>query len=73
MEILIDNKMESLNTKLPPNPRDSANIFSILTFWWTIDLFRRGYKKVLELGDIFGPINVDRSESLGDRLERYVF
>jgi len=62
--------MESLRTSLPPNPRDKANFVSVLIFWWTIDLFKKGYRKVLQLEDLFKPINVDRSEALGDRLER---
>lgn len=62
--------MESVRQALPPNPRAKANILSVLTFWWTIDLFRKGYRKVLELGDLFQPLTEDRSERLGDRLEK---
>ncbi|XP_058446019.1 ATP-binding cassette sub-family C member 4-like [Malaya genurostris] len=61
--------MESIRRKLPPNPRENANLLSILTFWWTIDLFKKGYTKVLELQDLFRPLEVDKSDSLGDRLE----
>lgn len=56
--------------KRSENPREKANIFSILTFWWTIDLFRKGYSKVLELEDLFKPLEVDKSEVLGTRLEK---
>lgn len=62
--------MESLQKNFAPSPRDSAGFFSVLTFWWTIDLFKKGYYKVLELDDIFKPIRVDYSESLGDRLDK---
>lgn len=62
--------MEGVRKSLPPNPRAKANIFSILTFWWTIELFRKGYRKVLELGDLFTPLERDNSEVLGDRLEK---
>lgn len=62
--------MEAVRKSLPPNPRAKANIFSILTFWWTIDLFRTGYRKTLELGDLFQPLEQDTSEALGDRLEK---
>uniref|UniRef100_A0A182IVJ8 Uncharacterized protein n=1 Tax=Anopheles atroparvus TaxID=41427 RepID=A0A182IVJ8_ANOAO len=65
--------MEAITRKLPPNPRQNANIFSTLTFWWTIDLFRKGYSKVLELQDLFRPLDVDRSDVLGDRLEKKWF
>ncbi|XP_037037714.1 multidrug resistance-associated protein 4-like isoform X1 [Bradysia coprophila] len=62
--------MESTRKTLPPNPREHSNIFSILTFTWTIPLFKRGYTKILELDDIFQPLNADRSSLLGDRLEK---
>ncbi|EAT42552.1 AAEL005937-PA [Aedes aegypti] len=48
--------MESIRRKLATNPREKANILSVLTFWWTIDLFRKGYNKVLELQDLFKPL-----------------
>lgn len=62
--------MEAVRQSLPPNPRAKANILSILTFWWTIDLFRTGYRKALELGDLFKPLDRDNSQVLGDRLEK---
>jgi ATP-binding cassette, subfamily C (CFTR/MRP), member 4 len=62
--------MEAIGKPLLENPRENANIFSILTFWWTIDLFKTGYRKVLELNDLFKPLKVDESASLGDRLEK---
>uniref|UniRef100_A0A336LQQ2 CSON001219 protein n=1 Tax=Culicoides sonorensis TaxID=179676 RepID=A0A336LQQ2_CULSO len=62
--------MESNQKPLKENPRSTANILSVITFWWTIDLFKQGYRKVLEFGDLFKPLDCDRSESLGDRLER---
>lgn len=61
--------MEAIRKPLAPNPRENANILSVLTFWWTIKLFKKGYKKVLELQDLFKPLEVDRSDNLGDRLE----
>ncbi|XP_055540741.1 ATP-binding cassette sub-family C member 4-like [Wyeomyia smithii] len=65
--------MEAIRRKLPQNPRESANFLSILTFWWTIDLFKKGYTKVLELQDLFRPLEVDKSDALGDRLEEKWF
>lgn len=61
--------MESATRKLPPNPRENANVLSVLFFVWTLPLFKKGYAKVLELEDIFQPLISDRSESLGNRLE----
>lgn len=53
-----------------PNPRESANILSQLFLTWTIPLFVKGYKKELEMEDVYQPLNEDRSDSLGDRLEK---
>lgn len=61
--------METTKRKLPPNPRESANILSLIFFSWTIPLFRKGYEKTLKFDDVFQPLQVDRSNSLGDRLE----
>jgi hypothetical protein len=55
--------------KLTKNPRSTANIFSILTFYWTIGLFRKGYNQVLQINDLYQPLKEDESGSLGDRLE----
>lgn len=62
--------MQSSQRILPPNPREKVNIFSILTFAWTVPVFKKGYSKILELNDIFRPLNCDRSMTLGDRLEK---
>ncbi|KAG5681565.1 hypothetical protein PVAND_010984 [Polypedilum vanderplanki] len=62
--------MEQSNQKVADNPREKANFVSIVTFFWTIPLFRKGYKKVLEIEDLYRPLKVDESENLGDRLEQ---
>lgn len=62
--------MESTRKTLPPNPRENANIFSVLFFAWTVPLFKKGYSKILELDDIFKPLKSDQSNLLGERLER---
>lgn len=62
--------METAIPTLPTNPRDHANIFSIIFFCWTIPLFKKGYRKILEIEDIFQPLIADKSQSLGERLER---
>lgn len=62
--------MDSTKTKSKPNPREKANIVSILLWWWTISLFKTGYKKVLETEDLFDPLKVDESSLLGNRLEK---
>lgn len=64
-------KMESKKQKLSPNPREYANIFSILSFSWTFPFFKKGFSKDLELDDIFEPLKSDESDLLGDRLEKW--
>lgn len=63
--------MDFAKSSLVPNPRDSANIFSILFFYWTIPIFKRGCRKILEIEDVFRPLRADKSKSLGERLQRY--
>ncbi|CAG9859551.1 unnamed protein product [Phyllotreta striolata] len=53
-----------------PNPRDRANAFSVLFFTYTIELFKKGYHKTLDVDDLYNPIQSDRSQTLGDRLEK---
>ncbi|XP_018346781.1 PREDICTED: multidrug resistance-associated protein 4-like [Trachymyrmex septentrionalis] len=62
--------MDSTKIKSKPNPREKTNIVSVLLWWWTISLFKTGYKKALEIEDLFDPLKVDRSTFLGDRLEK---
>ncbi|CAB0034970.1 unnamed protein product [Trichogramma brassicae] len=50
-----------------PNPRQRANIVSVLLWCWTIGLFKKGYRKVLGLDDLYEPLRNDRSSVLGDR------
>ena len=59
-----------MHHQLTDNPRENANILSVLTFFWTIKLFKRGYQKVLGVGDLFKPLKEDKSENLGNRLEK---
>ncbi|XP_029164697.1 probable multidrug resistance-associated protein lethal(2)03659 [Nylanderia fulva] len=61
--------MYSTKTKSKPNPREKANIVSVLLWWWTISLFKTGYRKDLEIEDLFDPLKVDESGLLGNRLE----
>lgn len=46
------------------------NPFSVLFFGWTIPIFRRGYGKQMESNDVYEPLNEDRSNHLGNRLDR---
>lgn len=62
--------MESIRHKLLPNPRENANIFSKLFLTWTVPLFIKGYKRDLNMDDVYQPLNEDLSEDLGNRLEK---
>ncbi|XP_076168369.1 ATP-binding cassette sub-family C member 4 [Ptiloglossa arizonensis] len=62
--------MDTSNVKSNPNPREKANLLSVLVWWWTIGLFKTGYKKVLQRNDLYDPLKTDRSNILGDRLEK---
>lgn len=62
--------MENSEQKNAENPAENANVLSVLTFWYTLDLFKKGYRKVLEISDLFKPLKVDESGTLGDRLEK---
>lgn len=61
--------MENNEQKNIDNPRETANVFSVLTFWYSLDLFKRCHGKKLQAEDVYKPLSVDRSSALGDRLE----
>lgn len=63
-------EMESVRRKLLSNPRDTASSLSVLLFIWTIDLFKKGYQRTLQLTDLYETLPEDRSTNLGDQLER---
>ncbi|XP_015836093.1 probable multidrug resistance-associated protein lethal(2)03659 isoform X1 [Tribolium castaneum] len=63
--------MDRDNTlKRETNPRETANIFSFLSFFYSLQLFKKGYSKSLEMEDIYEVVPDCRSKQLGDRLEK---
>lgn len=52
-----------------PNPREKANLISVILFWWTVGLFKKGYHKDLAEEDLYSPLRTDASEYLGNKLE----
>lgn len=54
----------------PPHPRAKANIFEILTFGWTLKLFKTGRKRDLEVNDLYITLNDHSSATLGNELEK---
>ncbi|XP_011877750.1 PREDICTED: multidrug resistance-associated protein 4-like isoform X2 [Vollenhovia emeryi] len=62
--------MDKDTTEMKSNPRETANVFSILFFWWMRELFMKGIKRDLEESDIYRPVKADESEKLTDHLEK---
>lgn len=56
--------------KLLLNPKEKANIFSKIFFLWTLPLFYTGTKKTIEINDVFNTFSKDKSNLLGDALEK---
>lgn len=62
--------MDSIEVKYNPNPRENANIFSIIFFGYTLPTFRTGLKKDIDVDDVYNTLSSDRSEHLVKRLEK---
>lgn len=56
--------------KLQDNPRETANLISVIFFGWSIPLFKQTYNKILNACDSIAPLREDRSEALGDQIEK---
>ncbi|XP_077957966.1 ATP-binding cassette sub-family C member 4-like isoform X1 [Gasterosteus aculeatus] len=52
------------------NPSATAGLLSKVFFWWLNPLFRTGYKLKLEEDDLYEVLPEDRSETLGQDLQR---
>ena len=46
------------------------NNLNFISFRYTIDMFKTGYNHRLDIKDLYTPLKCDRSEKLGDKLER---
>ncbi|KAL0104962.1 hypothetical protein PUN28_016536 [Cardiocondyla obscurior] len=62
--------MNKNTNDMKPNPKENANVISILFFWWMRELFIKGAKRDLEESDIYRPLKTDESEKLTDHLEK---
>ncbi|CAJ0610332.1 unnamed protein product [Cylicocyclus nassatus] len=67
---LLDKPEKSADNSLKPNPEATANIFSRITFLFMTGLFYKGYRKTLEVDDMFEPLPEHESESATERLTR---
>ncbi|XP_010774715.1 uncharacterized protein [Notothenia coriiceps] len=60
--------MEKDSKETKTNPAASAGLVSKIFFWWLNPLFRIGYKRKLEEGDMYDVLTEDRSKNLGQDL-----
>uniref|UniRef100_A0A1B0C9L7 Uncharacterized protein n=1 Tax=Lutzomyia longipalpis TaxID=7200 RepID=A0A1B0C9L7_LUTLO len=61
--------MEALSeSKKPANPREKANFFSYLVFWWVLPIFFKGRKQELGEDDIYEALKCHKSDYLGNRM-----
>ncbi|XP_018374238.1 PREDICTED: probable multidrug resistance-associated protein lethal(2)03659, partial [Trachymyrmex cornetzi] len=56
--------------KVKNNPRADANIFSILTFSWILRTFWVGYRRDLEVTDLYTPLKEHTSDILGIKIAK---
>ncbi|KAG5331515.1 MRP4 protein, partial [Acromyrmex charruanus] len=63
--------MDKNTSDMKSNPKENANVFSVLFFWWMRELFMTGSKRDLEESDIYRPIKEDKSQKITDHLEKY--
>ncbi|XP_017911812.1 PREDICTED: multidrug resistance-associated protein 4-like isoform X2 [Capra hircus] len=54
-----------------PNPLQDANFCSRLFSWWLNPLFKIGYERKLKQDDLYSMLPEDRSQNLGEELQRY--
>ncbi|XP_012058527.1 PREDICTED: LOW QUALITY PROTEIN: probable multidrug resistance-associated protein lethal(2)03659 [Atta cephalotes] len=57
-------------TEKVENPRAKANIFSILTFSWILRIFWVGYRRDLEVTDLYTPLKEHTSGILGVKIAK---
>ncbi|KAK6644533.1 hypothetical protein RUM43_000800 [Polyplax serrata] len=64
--------MENPNKKKEkaPHPRETANPCSALTFAWLLGTFLKGFKRDLEVDDLYETLKEHRSDRLGDIFEK---
>ncbi|KAK9696593.1 ABC transporter [Popillia japonica] len=55
--------------KRKPNPRERANILSVLMFLYVLPVFFKAYKKGLKEDDLYEPLEEHKSTKLGEKLE----
>uniref|UniRef100_A0A452EAR3 Cystic fibrosis transmembrane conductance regulator n=1 Tax=Capra hircus TaxID=9925 RepID=A0A452EAR3_CAPHI len=64
-------KMGPVSPEEKPNPLQDANFCSRLFSWWLNPLFKIGYERKLKQDDLYSMLPEDRSQNLGEELQRY--
>jgi hypothetical protein len=64
--------MEESRRHLLPNPLASASMASQAVWWWVLDIFKKGYKKDLDLNDLYEVMEEDKTDYVTQRLEKLV-
>ncbi|XP_033213303.1 probable multidrug resistance-associated protein lethal(2)03659 [Belonocnema kinseyi] len=62
--------MDKNEKKEVKNPRKNANIFSVLSFSWLYKICFLGYRKELEVTDLYSPLDEHSSHQLGNKIVR---
>ncbi|XP_046392253.1 probable multidrug resistance-associated protein lethal(2)03659 [Ischnura elegans] len=62
---------ENVRKERRESPRLRANPLSVAFFWWTIKMFKLGYRKPIVEDHLYKPLPQDSSQYLGDKLEKY--
>ncbi|XP_014214767.1 probable multidrug resistance-associated protein lethal(2)03659 [Copidosoma floridanum] len=60
--------MENKESRRNPNPREGANIVSVTLFKWLFGTYYTGYKRELEISDLYAPLKDHSSHNLGNQL-----
>ncbi|KZC06945.1 Multidrug resistance-associated protein 4 [Dufourea novaeangliae] len=63
----MDGKVKAEGKK---NPREGANPLSVLTFAWVLRTFWIGFRKELEIEDLYRPLKEHKSSILGARISK---
>ncbi|KAK0081216.1 hypothetical protein PV326_007800 [Microctonus aethiopoides] len=58
----------NIREKMKKNPREGANFFNAVTYTWMLEIFHLGYKRDLELEDLYEPLKEHKSNIMGDKL-----
>ncbi|KAJ8684448.1 hypothetical protein QAD02_020240, partial [Eretmocerus hayati] len=59
-----------VHAEKPKNPREGANPLSALTFCYILRLFWVGYRRDLDIQDLYEPLKEHKSNELGEKIAR---